>query len=224
MAIDFYHGHGSPYSWRVWLALEGKGVPYQLKIMSFQAGDTRKPEFVALNPRHTVPTLVDDGHAVWESIAILEYLDERFASGLELYPAELKARTRVRRLIREAEEHVGVEAIDPIADEYFGKGGAEPDRERVEKGRSRLREEMDYFTKELKGAYFGGEAPNALDLVLYPWLGGYVKRIAYRKPESKLSEVVTAPIAAWVKRMEALPYFDKTIPEHWREGWGKEPK
>lgn len=27
MAIDFYHGHGSPYSWRVWLALEAKALP-----------------------------------------------------------------------------------------------------------------------------------------------------------------------------------------------------
>ena len=49
--MDFYTGHGSPYGWRVWLALELKKVPYNVKIMSFQAGDTRKPEFVALNPR-----------------------------------------------------------------------------------------------------------------------------------------------------------------------------
>ena len=88
MAIYFYHGHGSPYSWRVWLALDAKGVTYDTKIMSFAAVDTRKPEFVALNPRHTVPTIVDDGHAVWESVAILEYLDERFSSGAKLYPGD----------------------------------------------------------------------------------------------------------------------------------------
>ena len=46
MALDFYHGHGSPYSWRVWLALELNAIPYELKLMSFQAGDTRKPVFV----------------------------------------------------------------------------------------------------------------------------------------------------------------------------------
>ena len=224
MAIDFYHGHGSPYSWRVWLALEAKGVPYNLKVMSFAAGDTRKPEFVALNPRHTVPTIVDDGHAVWESVAILEYLDERFGSGTRLYPGDAKARARVRRLIREAEEHVGLEGIDPIADEFFGKNGAAPDMEKVEKAKSRLEEEMEYFAKELEGPYFGGESPNALDFVLYPWLGGYVKRISFRKPEAQVANLAPAPIAAWVKRVEALPNFDKTIPEHWRKGWGKEPK
>jgi glutathione S-transferase len=216
MALDFYHGHGSPYSWRVWLALEAKQVPYELKLLSFQAGDTRKPEFVALNPRHTVPTIVDDGFAVWESVAILEYLDERFTNGAKLYPGDAKARARLRRLVREAEEHVGVEGIDPIADEYFGKQGAEPDREKIEKARARLREEMDYFAGELKGAFFGGEAVNALDLVLYPWLGGYVKRISFRKPDSKLTELVPPAVAEWCGRIEALPYFDKTFPAHWR--------
>jgi glutathione S-transferase len=216
LAIDFYHGHGSPYSWRVWLALEAKQVPYDLKIMSFQAGDTRKPEFVALNPRHTVPTIVEDGHAVWESVAILEYLDERFSTGVKLYPGDAKARARIRRLIREAEEHVGIEAIDPITDEYFGKGGAEPDREKLDKARTRLKEELEYFAKELEGAYFGGDTVNALDLVLYPWVGGYMKRITFRKPESKLTELVPAALGEWCKRVEALPYFDKTFPAHWR--------
>jgi len=88
MALDFYHGHGSPYSWRVWLALELKAIPYELKVLSFQAGDTTKPEFVALNPRHQVPTIVDDGFALWESTVILEYLDERFTSGAKLYPGD----------------------------------------------------------------------------------------------------------------------------------------
>jgi glutathione S-transferase len=105
MALDFYHGHGSPFSWRVWLALEHKAVPYNLKVLSFQDNDTTKPGFVALNPRHTVPTIVDEGYSLWESMAILEYLDERFPAGAKLYPGDAKARARVRRLIREAEEY-----------------------------------------------------------------------------------------------------------------------
>jgi len=216
MPLDFYHGHGSPYSWRVWLALEAKQVPYNLRVLSFQSQDTRKPEFVAINPRHTVPTIVDDGYALWESMAILEYLDERYTSGAKLYPGDAKSRARIRRLIREAEEHVGLAAIDPITDEYFGKDGAAPDLEKVGKARARLEEELAYFARELKGPYFGGNTVDALDFVLYPWLGGYVKRITFRKPETRLTELVTGPVAEWAKRIEALPYFDKTIPAHWR--------
>ncbi len=215
MAIDFYHGHGSPYSWRVWLALEAKAVPYQLKLLSFQASDTRKPEFVAINPRHQVPTIVDEGFALWESTVILEYLDERFASGVKLYPGDAASRARVRRLAREAEEYVGVEGIDPITTEYFSKDGAPPDLEKVAKASLRLREELDGFAAELRGNFLAGNALSAADLVLYPWVA-YVKRITVRKPESKLVEAIPAPLADWAKRIESLPYFDKTIPPHWR--------
>jgi glutathione S-transferase len=216
MALDFYHGHGSPYSWRVWLALEHKAVPYQLKVLSFQDNDTTKPEFVALNPRHIVPTIVDDGYSLWESIAILEYLDERFPAGAKLYPGDAKARARVRRLIREAEEYMGGEGIDPITGElFFKEGGGAPDMDRVAKGRARLGEELTYFSGELRGAFLAGDAPCAADFVLYPYLG-YCSRINFRKPEAGLADILPAPMAAYKKRIEALPYFDKTFPPHWR--------
>lgn len=216
MALDFYHGHGSPYSWRVWLALEHKAIPYNLKVLSFSDNDTTKPEFVALNPRHTVPTLVDDGYSLWESMAILEYLDERFASGPKLYPGDAKARARVRRLVREVEEYLGGEGIDPITSElFFKEGGAPPDMDRVAKARTRLREELEYFSRELKGKFLAGDAPSAADFVLYPYLG-YCWRINFRKPEAGLADILPAPMAEYKKRIEALPYFDKTFPPHWR--------
>jgi len=215
MAVDLYTGHGSPYGWRVWLALELKKVAHEVKILSFQAGDTRKPEFVALNPRHTVPTIVDDGHVVWESLAILEYLDERYDTGTRLYPGDAKNRARIRRLIQEMEGYLDKEGIDPITHEYFGKEGAAPDLERVEKAKTRLAEELAYFAKEIRGKYIAGDEPSAADLVLYPWYG-YVKRIAFRKPETKLTELVPPAMKAWAERIEAWPFFDKTFPAHWR--------
>jgi glutathione S-transferase len=215
MALDFYHGHGSPYSWRVWLALEHKQVPYDLKVMSFAAGDTRKPEFVALNPRHRVPTIVDDGFVLWESTVILEYLDERFPAGPKLYPGDARDRARIRRLAREAEAYLGAEGIDPITEEHFGKDGAPADLARVSKARERVAEELLVFARELHGPFLAGDAPGAADFVLYPWIG-YVKRITVRRPDTRLVEVVPTAIAEWAERIEALSYFDKTFPPHWR--------
>ena len=64
MALTLYYLSGSPYAWRVWLALEHKGIPYQLRSMSYDAGDFQKPEFAALNPRRRVPVIAeDDGFA-----------------------------------------------------------------------------------------------------------------------------------------------------------------
>ncbi|HTS86134.1 MAG TPA: glutathione S-transferase family protein [Usitatibacter sp.] len=216
MAFDFYHGHGSPYSWRVWLALEFKGVAYNLKVLSFSDNDTTKPEFVAINPRHTVPTIVDDGYALWESMAILEYLDERFPNAAKLYPGDASARARIRRLIREMESYLVAESIDKIVDELFWKKeGEAPNLELVAGWREKVREELAYFARELRGKYVAGDALSAADFVLYPCLA-YCWRINVRRPDAGLGDVVPPALADYKKRIEALPYFDKTFPPHWR--------
>ncbi|MGH8534801.1 MAG: glutathione S-transferase family protein, partial [Gammaproteobacteria bacterium] len=58
MSITFYCGSGSPPAWRVWLGLEHKQLPYELKMLSFSAGDLKTEEFTQLNPRQKVPVLV----------------------------------------------------------------------------------------------------------------------------------------------------------------------
>lgn len=215
MPVVFYHGHGSPFSWRVWLALEHKQVPYETKVLSFSAGDPKKPEFVALNPRGQVPTIVDGDFVLWESAAILEYLDERFDGGKPLFPGDVRERARIRRLVLEAQGYLRAEGIDPIVDELFWKDGAPPDADRIARARETVQRELAHFARELKGPFLAGEAPTAADFTLYPEVG-YVKRITFRKPETKLAELLPAPIVEWAGRIEALPYFDKTFPEHWK--------
>jgi glutathione S-transferase len=51
MSLTLYAGSGSPYVWKVWLALEFKGLEYTLKMLSFSAGETRTPEYRAISPR-----------------------------------------------------------------------------------------------------------------------------------------------------------------------------
>ena len=75
MALTLHYASGSPYAWRVWLAVEHKGIPYELKLLSFDKGDLATPTFRALNPRGRVPALEDDGFALYESAAIVEYLE-----------------------------------------------------------------------------------------------------------------------------------------------------
>jgi glutathione S-transferase len=217
MSLVFYHGHGSPYSWRVWFALEHLRIPYELNVISFSDKDHLKPQFVAINPRHQVPTIVDDGYALWESLAILEYLDEKAVpGGPRLYPGNAQERARIRRLIREEEEHLDKDGLSPIYEEFYKKPeGAAPDEARLAGARARLAEELDYFGRQLQGPYLAGDSPTAADFVLYPEVA-YVKRIGAKKPASKLEAILPPPIAAWAARIEALPYFEKTYPPHWR--------
>ena len=80
MAITFYYGSGSPFSWKVWQALEHKQLPYALNVLRLQQAEQKTPEYLTINPRGKVPTLIDDGFAVWDSAAIIEYLEERLLS------------------------------------------------------------------------------------------------------------------------------------------------
>ena len=78
MAIDVYWASGSPYSWRVLLALEHKGLEYRSHLLSIDMQEHKSPHMLALNPRGRVPTLKDGDYVVFESLAVLYYLDRKY--------------------------------------------------------------------------------------------------------------------------------------------------
>jgi glutathione S-transferase len=96
MSLVLYYGSGSPFAWRVQLALEHKALPYERKVLSFSAGDTRKPEFLALNPRHRVPVLVDGDFVLPESNTICRYLAAQQGRS-DLLPRSPRERAAVER-------------------------------------------------------------------------------------------------------------------------------
>ena len=80
MAIDVYWGSGSPYAWRVLLALEYKGLQYNSHVLQFSKQEHKSPQMLALNPRGRVPVLKDGDYVCFESLAVLYYLDLKYPS------------------------------------------------------------------------------------------------------------------------------------------------
>ena len=78
MAIDVYWGSGSPFAWRVLLALEYKRLPYVSHLLQFSKQEHKSPQMLALNPRGRVPVLKDGDYVCFESLAILYYLDLKY--------------------------------------------------------------------------------------------------------------------------------------------------
>jgi glutathione S-transferase len=62
------------------------GIPFDLVTLNISVGDTRKPEFLKINPNGRVPAIVHEGVAIWESSAITMYLGETFGVDKKLYP------------------------------------------------------------------------------------------------------------------------------------------
>jgi len=214
MSIVLYYGSGSPYAWRAQLALEHKALPYERKVLSFSAGDTRKPEFVALNPRHRVPTLVDGEFVVYESNAIVEYLDEAYpAQGERLFPGDVRTRTLARRLVLEIDNYLS-EATDRVVDLAFYTKPEERDPEKLTEARNQAIEEFAFMSRYFRGDFLAGPL-SAADFTLYPFVA-FMKRCEVRAPNLDSNGMLTPVLRAWKARMEALPYLDQTIPPHWR--------
>jgi glutathione S-transferase len=215
MAITLYYGSGSPYAWRAQLALEHKALPYELKVLSFAAGDTRKPEFLALNPRHRVPVLVEDDFVLYESSAIVEYLDEAYPGrGAPLFPGDARTRAIIRRMICEVDEDFDA-ALDPLTTQAFSKKPEERDAKAIADSRKALVDELALFSQSMRGDYLAGPL-SAADYALYTLLA-FVWRSEIKLPDLGADSMLTPQLARWKARIEALPYFDKTIPPHWRK-------
>lgn len=215
MAMTFYYLSGSPFAWKVWLSLERKQLAYDLRILSADAGDLKTPEFMSINPRGKVPVIVDDGFVLYESAAIVEYLEDKYAtSGQPLWPRELHARALARRIASEADSYVYL-PLRKLVLELIMRRDGQPDLAIVEDSKSALASEFALIEQSFTGPFVAGEEPSAADFALYP-LTAIVGRIEEKQPSYEVGNVVPGGIRQWMRRIEALPYFAKTTPPHWR--------
>jgi glutathione S-transferase len=110
--MQLYIGNKNYSSWslRPWLLMRHAGIAFEERKLrlSFDTGSPFKAALAEVAPTGTVPVLVDDGFAVWDTLAIAEYLAEKFADR-QLWPADPKARARARSLC--AEMHSGFPAL-----------------------------------------------------------------------------------------------------------------
>jgi glutathione S-transferase len=115
--IKLYIGNMNYSSWsmRPWVLLRQLGIPFEEVMVRFddmQAGSPFKQTMAPLTPTGSVPLLVDGSLAVWDSLAIAEYVAELAASqypGKTVWPTDTLARARARSLC--AEFHSGFGAL-----------------------------------------------------------------------------------------------------------------
>jgi glutathione S-transferase len=202
MSLQLYIGNKNYSSWsmRPWVLLTQAGIAFEermLRFDSFDADSKFKADVMRLNPVGKVPVLVDDGFAVWDTLAIAEYLAEKFPEK-KLWPADVKARARARSVC--AEMHSGFGALR----NHFGMNieASLPDvGQRVLAEQPQARADLDRIVQmwsdlltTSKGPLLFGEFSIA-DAYFAP----VVKRIVtYGLP-------VPPAIQAYVERVQALP-------------------
>src|SRR3981189_2662941 len=97
MNIKIYGFWRSIASFRVRVALRLKGLPFEEIPIDILSGEQFEPDYAAVNAERVVPTFIHDGHSVFQSLAIIEYLDE-LQPEPQLIPQDAKERAYARSL------------------------------------------------------------------------------------------------------------------------------
>jgi glutathione S-transferase len=213
MTLTLHAMSGSPFTWKVWLALEHKQLPYELRLLSVDAGDLKTPEFAQLNPRRRAPVLTDGELALYESEAIVRHLDAAYPEP-PLFPGNAATRALAFRLAAEVEAYFVPSMESLVTEVLFKPRVEERNQSLIAVSVEQLSRELSHFERELRGDFLAGPLSGA-DFALYPALA-LTLRIEKREPSLAISSSVGPRLSDWMKRIEALPYYERTYPPHWK--------
>lgn len=221
MAIELYWGSGSPYSWRVLLALEYKGLAYDSHVLQFSKQEHKSPTMLRMNPRGRVPVLKDGDFVVFESLACLLYLDRKYPEP-PLFGTSAEEGATIMRVICEYQAYAEQYVTEIVSAVFLDT--LDEQLEEVTRAMHIVAGEARTIEGRLsKSDWLVGERPSAADFVVFPGimllLRAMEKREAGELRSRFLPMDVTYPaIARWIGRMEQLPGYDRTYPPHWRDG------
>ncbi len=189
---------------KVTLTLAEKGHEAEFVLVDLMKGEHKKPEYLAKQPFGVIPYLDDDGFALYESRAIIRYLDERLP-GTSLTPKDLKARGRMERYISVEQSYFSPGVVKIFTQLMFSKMmGKEPDMKVVEQGRSETQRTLDIVEKDLDGcAFLAGEAFSLADIDWMPY-------VQYLFGSGEGALVTERPnVGAWWQRVSTRPTWAK---------------
>jgi GST-like protein len=188
----------TPNGQKVHIAAEELGLPYTLVPVAIGKGDQFKPEFLAINPNHRIPAIVDtEGpggrFTLFESGAILIYLAEKAG---KLIPADAAGRYTCLQWVMFQMGGVG-----PMFGQYNHFGVYAPEKipyaiERYLNESNRLLRVLDKRLSE--AAYLAGDEYSIADIATFPWIRSMVRR-------EILSLEATPGVARWYEAVGARP-------------------
>jgi glutathione S-transferase len=235
--LTLYHNALSTCSQKVRLVLAEKGIEFESKLIDLVAGQQHDPSYVALNPKHVVPTLVVGGEVVRESSIIAEYLDARVA-GNPLTPEDPLQAAKMRMWVRRVDDDIHGRTSGVFTHAIWTRravGSRSP--EEIEKYLSAIPEEAERelrrdliangvassrfsgavsrigaFLSDMETALSGaewlvGERFTLADIAVAP----YVLRVSDTGLSGLWSEGRRPAVADWLERLRKRPSFEKAV-------------
>src|SRR6201989_3501017 len=166
MALTLVIGnkHYSSWSMRPWLALKACNIAFYEVSVPLYTGDADKQRILKFSRSGKVPVLVDGDVTIWDSLAIIEYIAERFPEARQLWPQDVAARAHARSV--SAEMHSGFAALRnecgmnlhrPVGSKQLS-ANARADIARIQESWAECRERYGKLGSYLFGAFSGADA------------------------------------------------------------------
>lgn len=169
-----------------------------IRAMNLKDGDHLTPEFLKLNPLHTIPVLDDDGVVITDSHVICSYLADKYAVDESLYPKDKVKRMQVDARLYFDCGHLFPRVrimVEPII--YFGE------HEITDQKISYMQKAYDGLEKALTSSkYLCGDQLTIADLCC-------VASVSTGMLFAPIEEDKFPNVKAWVERMSELPYYQK---------------
>lgn len=235
MVIELYHNWDSFCSFKVRLALEEKGLAWTDRHINLMTFENLRPDYLKINPHGLVPTLLDDGQAIFESTFINEYLDDKYPA-TPLRPADPKETARMRAWVKHEEDELFL-AVRPASlnlmmkqvyarydeqelDAYLAHHPrpyligrlkkmfrAPYDAEAVEQARHKLRRAFQRMDETLRSApWLAGRRYSLADIAAAPVIDR-VRRLGMVDLWRDMKDLTD-----WIRRLEARPAYTAAMP------------
>ncbi|XP_073814215.1 glutathione S-transferase 1-like [Musca autumnalis] len=197
-----YYTPRSPPCRAVLLTAAALGVELELRAMNLKDGDHLTPEFLKLNPLHTIPVLDDDGVVITDSHVICSYLADKYAVDESMYPKDKLKRMEVDARLYFECGHLFPRVrimVEPII--YFGHHDIEPEKV------SYMQKAYDGLEKALANSkYLCGDNLTIADLCC-------ISSVSTGMLFAPIEEDKFPKLKAWVERLSELPYYKKNNQE-----------
>jgi len=221
LSYELYWISGSPNSWRVMLAMEIKGQTYVSHRLDPSKREHKAPSILAMNPRGKVPILRDGDVVIYESLAILAYLERKHPEPA-LFGTTPEETGHIWQRTFEVMNYARESIEDGVVRPLF-RGQAKETGEAIKAASLDVHEALSWVEGVLADApYLAGNSLSAADVSYMPVVQGLVR--TGRRDEAIELELgfdglpeIYPKITAWLGRIEAQPGYDKAYPPHWRD-------
>jgi glutathione S-transferase len=191
----------SPASRRVVSLLAHCDLPFEQRNVDMMVGQHMSSEYLAVNPNHQVPTLLDGDLKIHESNAILRYLCNRHS--LESwYPTDGRLRAKVDQWLDWTQCRFVPAMRDIVLNEVFL--GEKGDKAAAQRGREHMKELFQILENGLRDRFLAGDTPTIADLSLASCV--YQLTFAGIQPESPNTQ-------QWFERVSQLKGFQASLPK-----------